>query len=183
MAGYHLDFNNADIWYASVQKCFGLPSGMAILICSPKAVDRAKELNINQHYNDYSFILQNTLKHQTTHTPNILGIYLLYKLLADLPCIEKIHKKVLEKSKAWYTYLEEHPSLSPLISSNNVRSPTVIAVQSDVKAISSLLEECEKEGFLLGKGYGKWKKNTFRIANFPAIEKKEIELLKHFFNQ
>ena len=30
-----------------------------------------------------------------------------------------------------------------------------------------------------GKGYGEWKKNTWRIANFPAIEDREfIQLFK-----
>lgn len=32
MAGIKLDFELADIWFASVQKCFGLPAGLGILI-------------------------------------------------------------------------------------------------------------------------------------------------------
>ena len=43
MAGIELDFSLADIWYASVQKCFGLPAGLGILIASPKAIAKAKD--------------------------------------------------------------------------------------------------------------------------------------------
>ncbi|MEM7108974.1 MAG: aminotransferase class V-fold PLP-dependent enzyme, partial [Bacteroidota bacterium] len=31
MAGVKLYFTNADVWYASVQKCFGLPAGLAVM--------------------------------------------------------------------------------------------------------------------------------------------------------
>ena len=32
-----------------------------------------------------------------------------------------------------------------------------------------------------GNGYGAWQRNTFRIANFPAILDEEYEELKRFF--
>jgi len=182
MAGYHLDFAHTDICYASLQKCFGLPSGMAILVCSPKAVERAKLCNSKKHYNDYLFILENTLKNQTTHTPNILLTFLLHQLMGKLPPIHEIHSKVYTQSKAWYDYIEKHTYLNPLIQNKDVRSQTVISVQSDHIPISSILEKAAKEGLLLGKGYGKWKSNSLRIANFPAIDNNEIDHLKHFFD-
>ena len=44
MAGIQLDFKAADIWFASVQKCFGLPAGLGLLICSPQALSNRKRL-------------------------------------------------------------------------------------------------------------------------------------------
>ena len=35
-----------------------------------------------------------------------------------------------------------------------------------------------KENIILGKGYGKWKASTFRIANFPAISAIESFILE-----
>ena len=43
MGGIELDFEIADVWYASVQKCFGLPAGLGILLLSPKAIAKVKE--------------------------------------------------------------------------------------------------------------------------------------------
>ncbi len=182
MAGYHLNFKDADICYASLQKCFGLPAGMAILVCSPKAIEHAKLCNSKKHYNDYLYILENTLKNQSTHTPNILNTFLLCKLMDELPPIEEVNTKVYQQSEAWYRYLETHTSLHPLIQNKDIRSQTVITVQSEHVPIASILEKAQKEGFLLGKGYGNWKSNSFRIANFPAINKNEIAGLTHFFD-
>ncbi len=42
MAGIELNFKSADVWFASVQKCFGLPAGLAIMVCSPQAIQYIK---------------------------------------------------------------------------------------------------------------------------------------------
>jgi phosphoserine aminotransferase len=42
MGGIELDLSLADIWYASVQKCFGLPAGLGVLIVSPKAIEKTQ---------------------------------------------------------------------------------------------------------------------------------------------
>ncbi len=33
---------------------------------------------------------------------------------------------------------------------------------------------------ILGNGYGKWKQNTFRIANFPQHTNEKFKILKEF---
>ncbi|MEY4929910.1 MAG: hypothetical protein RI909_634, partial [Bacteroidota bacterium] len=56
MAGTNLHFAHGDIWFASVQKCFGLPAGLAVMVCSPKAIARMKEINERLHYNSLPFM-------------------------------------------------------------------------------------------------------------------------------
>ena len=50
------------------------------------------------------------------------------------------------------------------------------------KGYSFLWKNGKKHGFLLGEGYGVLKKDTFRIANFPALRKKEIARLMKFLS-
>jgi phosphoserine aminotransferase len=38
------------------------------------------------------------------------------------------------------------------------------------------------KGITLGKGYGEWKNDTFRVANFPAITDSEFEYLMKALN-
>ena len=59
-----------------------------------------------------------------------------------------------------------------------VRSDTVIVVEGNKDEIIKLKAKTEKEGLILGNGYGIWQDSTFRIANFPAINPVEIERLK-----
>ena len=57
MAEIEMDFGLADIWYSSVQKCFGLPAGLGILIVSPKAIEKTARKGEKGRYNSLNFIL------------------------------------------------------------------------------------------------------------------------------
>ncbi len=176
MGGQALDFSVGDVWFASVQKCFGLPAGLAVLICSPRTVARAQQLNERSHYNSLVHQLQFAEKFQTTHTPNVLGIYLLYRVLQDSPSILVIHKRLRQQASEWYK-LWETKTLKPLITNVAVRSDTVIAVTASQTQIKSAKAQARKAGFLLGEGYGELKAITFRIANFPAIKPADVRRL------
>lgn len=108
MGGVHFAWQGADIWFASVQKCFGLPSGLAVLVCSPQAIEQGLAIAENKHYNSFVRLHQNMLKFQTTHTPNILGIWLLGKLLANLDDIATIHQKLVNRANNFYNFLQKH---------------------------------------------------------------------------
>ena len=180
MAGVYLDFSNADIWYASVQKCFGLPAGLAVMVCSPKAINRAIEIDENNHYNSLISMVERMKDFQTTYTPNVLTIYLLKKVLETIPPIEKTEELILEKAKNWYDFFIGIKGMELLIKDQDLRSKTVIAVKGNEEIISRVKKEAKEAGILLGNGYGNWKKDTFRIANFPAIDAIEINKLKDF---
>jgi phosphoserine aminotransferase len=169
MGGQALDFSVGDVWFASAQKCFGLPAGLAVLICSPRAVAMAQQLNERSHYNSLVHQLQFAEKFQTTHTPNVLGIYLLYRVIQNSPSILSIHKRLKQQANEWYKLLETK-TIKPLINNIAVRSDTVIAVTASQSQIAATKSGALKAGFLLGEGYGKLKPITFRIANFPAIK-------------
>ncbi|MBN8821390.1 MULTISPECIES: aminotransferase class V-fold PLP-dependent enzyme [unclassified Spirosoma] len=183
MAGIVLDWTLADVWFASVQKCFGLPAGLAVLIYSPNALKRAEEIGENSHYNSLLFIHENFSKFQTPYTPNGLGIYLLMRVLQQLAPIADVASVIKHRAAAWYSFFENELAQSSFQLLNQdtlVRSDTVIAVQGsdiDIKAIKTAAQQA---GIMLGNGYGDWKTSTFRIANFPAISTDEIETLKQF---
>lgn len=180
MAGLFLDFNNADLWFASVQKCFGLPSGLALLICSPKAIKRCMEITERDHYNSLIFIEENMKKWQTTHTPNILGIYLLNQVMHSRKNIEKVDKQLTIRSLAWTKFLDASEVMEFYIKNPAIRSETVITLKANQNFIKRIKENALEEGFILGNGYGELAKSTIRIANFPAIKKSEIKSLREF---
>lgn len=180
MAGIELNFAKADIWFASVQKCFGLPAGLALMICSPRALERAEAIGDRLHYNSVLFMHDMMRSWQTTHTPNVLGIYLLNRALHKMRFINKTGAITKERAKAWFNFVEDLPALQPLIANKNVRSSTVITVTGETSYLAELKAAAKKHGFLLGKGYGEYKTTTLRIANFPVITDREISGLKRF---
>jgi phosphoserine aminotransferase len=182
MAGVNLNFHSADIWFASVQKCFGLPAGLGLLICSPKALDEASRINERNHYNSLTFIEEMMMKWQTPFTPNVLGIYLLMRVLEGVPAIEKTHKKLVKRYNDWCDFLSARSSIHHLINNKDAHSMTVLPVQGEEELIKKIKSKAKKNGILLGEGYGEFKSSTFRIANFPAIKKKEIKKLQDFLS-
>ncbi|MBO0931693.1 aminotransferase class V-fold PLP-dependent enzyme [Fibrella aquatilis] len=191
MAGIVLDWALGDVWFASVQKCFGLPAGLAVVIYSPRALARAEVIGERNHYNSLLFLHDNFSQFQTPYTPNGLGIYLLAQVLKKVPPLAHVDATTKKRAADWYAFFDhEQPHLpfKPLIPAHNTpqtatRSDTVIALTGDEAAIALVKKKAKAAGLLLGNGYGDWKNTTFRIANFPAISDEEIGQLKQFFRQ
>ncbi len=182
LGGENIDFTLGDFWFASVQKCMGLPAGMGILICSAKGMAKAEEVNERNHYNSLLFIQDNFRNFQTHFTPNILNIFLLNRLLDSIPSITEIDRKNSQRAKDLYGYFEAKNGLNPLIDSGSCRSKTVLSIESSPENIKYIKLKAAEKGIILGNGYGEWKESTFRIANFPAITDEEFNELKHFFD-
>lgn len=182
MAGIYLDFKQADIWFASVQKCFGLPAGLAVMVCSPRAIERAKQINERLHYNSLPAMINMMEAWQTTHTPNVLAIYLLMRVMENQKSIKVVQREILARFNQWKDFLQKQKSLKLLIENKEVQSQTVLAVSAEPDYVSVVKTKAKKAGFLLGEGYGNLKPSTFRIANFPALQAKEINALQKFLN-
>jgi len=181
LAGIKLDFKLADVWYASVQKCFGLPAGMGIMILSPTAVHKAEKIGENKHYNSLVRILENAAKDQTSYTPNVLDIYLLNRTQKVSKGIDYVSSKIENRHKAYEELFTDHDKVNFLVTNDKVRSHTVLALETnDLESIKSSAKE---RSIVLGNGYGPWKSSSFRIANFPAIKTKEVEKLMEFFKK
>jgi phosphoserine aminotransferase len=180
LGGLAFDFTAADVWFASVQKCLGLPAGLGILICSPQALERASRLGDRAFYNSLLFVDENFRKFQTPYTPNVLGIYLLSRVVQLIEPISATGSRLERQAADWYAFLEPLPGLQPLVGNAAVRSATVIAVEASPPVITQLKEGAKREGIVLGNGYGAWKDSTFRIANFPALTEAEIDSLRNF---
>jgi phosphoserine aminotransferase len=178
LGGVELDWELGDVWLASTQKCLGLPAGLGVMICSPRALKRAEEIGEKSHYNSLLFIHENFQKYQTHYTPNVLGIYLLMRVMQQVPDIQDISTKTKSRANDFYNFIENETKLNLLIKNKYVRSKTVIAIEGKVEEIANLKQKAKENNIILGNGYGAWKDTTFRIANFPAIEDWEFDKLK-----
>lgn len=183
MGGIELDFTLADIWYASVQKCFGLPAGLGVLLVSPKAIAKAKDKGEKGRYNSLNFMLENAQNYQTHYTPNVLGVYLLFRVLQDMPEIQHADKRTRERMRKLEDTIAHTAKLRLLIQNPEARSSTVLAVTGKEEFITEIKKSAEKEGMQLGSGYGPLKPTSFRIANFPAFTDQEMEKLMNFLKK
>ncbi|MEX2594798.1 MAG: aminotransferase class V-fold PLP-dependent enzyme [Anditalea sp.] len=180
MAGIYLDFKMADIWFASVQKCFGLPAGLGLLILSPKAIEKVNRKGEKGRYNSLSFMLENAEIYQTHYTPNVLGIYLLNRSLQDTSFITTTSKMVESRMARMEEVIADSESLDFLIKNSQTRSRTVLGISGEEGFVSQVKKSAESAGMQMGSGYGVLKPTSFRIANFPAVTDEEFDKLIRF---
>lgn len=183
MGGIAFDFVLADVWYGSVQKCFGLPAGLGILLLSGKAKAKVAQLGERGRYNSLSFMLENAANYQTHYTPNVLGIYLLYRVLQDMDPIAQVDARLRARMAVLEEAVAQSPTFDLLVDNAATRSTTVLAVSGTEEAIAAVKKAAEKEGMQLGGGYGPLKASSFRVANFPAITDAEFMRLVDFLKR
>jgi phosphoserine aminotransferase len=180
MGGIALDFSLADVWYASVQKCFGLPAGLGLLLLSGKAKEKVARKGEKGRYNSLSFMLENAASYQTHYTPNVLGIYLLFRVLQDLDPIAQVDGRLRQRMAVLEQAIEGSPVFQLLVDNPATRSTTVAAISASDQVISAVKKAAELEGIQLGGGYGPLKSSSFRVANFPAITDAEFGRMVDF---
>ena len=178
----NLPFNLLDCVFFSVQKGFGMPSGLGVLIISPRAYEKSvflnkKGLSTGSYHSFASLSKQNKI-FQTPETPNVLSIYLLDKISKDMlnTGIQQIRKNTEEKSNLLYDFFEKQENLSLFVKNAKLRSKTTIVV-STLNGSKSIIESIKTKGFILGSGYGSMKEKQIRIANFPAHQKTDFTML------
>jgi len=184
----NIDYNKIDCAFFSVQKGFGLPAGLGVLMVNFKCIEKAiylksKNISIGSYHNFLS-LYENAVKYQTTETPNVLGIYLLGKVCEDMikRGIENIRKETEEKSKLLYDFFDGHGSLKLFVKDPSDRSQTIINIETGKKQ-AEIKKKLSDNGIIVGSGYGNMKETQIRIANFPMhkIEdvRKIIRVLSH----
>lgn len=176
------DFNTLDTLFFSVQKGFGLPAGLGVWIVNENCIEKAKKLmrkNISTgSYHNLNSLVSHAKKNQTPETPNVLGIYLLAKVVQDMlrRGMTTIRRETEYKAAILYQALEQHSSLSPFVTQREFRSNTVIVADCGVHT-GALLKFLNSQGIQPGEGYGSFKNQHLRFANFPAHSKEQVELL------
>lgn len=176
------DFSLVDTAYFSVQKSFGLPAGLGVWIVNEKCYAKADQLRadglITGSYHRLDALQKSGVKNQTPETPNVLGMYLLGKVAGDLlfRSAKTIHNETTYKSSILYQAIEKSQSLESFIPSPKNRSKTVIVARC-LSGNKNLLEQASNRSWVIGSGYGSYKAEHVRIANFPMHSKEVVEQL------
>jgi phosphoserine aminotransferase len=161
--GMAMDWTLADVWLGSVQKCLTLPPGLAYLLVSDRAFERAVQLNKPiPAWHRFSIMQEQMKVYQTFETPNMLAIGLLARLMENWD-IDAIEQKTREKAKILY---QAPLPWSPYVSDKKWQS--IVTTMFKVQNASEWRDKALKGGFALGGTFGQDAENSVRICNFPG---------------
>ena len=180
MVGLPMKFDELgwDIAFASVQKAFAIPPGLAVAVVSNRALEKSKDVPGRGYYFDFQQFAKSAEKSQTPTTPSIPHImalnYQCEKLLAEgMESVWKRHEQMGEFVRAWAKekfdlFCDEKYASNTLTAVKNTRA---INVAQTINAIQ------EKHSTIFGNGYGKLKEQTFRIAHMGDITLDDLKEL------
>lgn len=177
-----LPIAEADLWFFSVQKGMGLPSGLGVLVLSPRAVERSARLAAEGRnraglfrFGEMAALMR--AKRQTINTPNILAIHLLGKQLERWNAaggIGPIEEATRAKAALLYGCIESRRSISCYVAEPGHRSLSVACLRAAPETIMRLHAKAGERGLVLGTGYGRLNGSVIRIANFPSLSTEDI---------
>lgn len=177
-----IDFSKIDTLYFSVQKAFGLPAGLGIWIVNNRCVEKAQQLAdeglVIGSYHQLPEMVEKAAEYQTLETPNILGIYTLAKVAEDMLAkgVTAIRREIDYKAAILNIAVEEHSQLEHFVKEAASRSKTVSVIKTGFKN-TALIDFLKAKKIQIGMGYGKYKPEHIRIANFPTHSKEQMEML------
>lgn len=181
-----VDFSVIDIAFFSVQKGFGLPAGLGVLVANQKAIAKSikmakKGISVGS-YHTFANLEKYGLKNQTSETPNVLAIYLLGLVCQDMLDygIDRIRQESEYKAALLYDYFGNHRDFKVAVRTPDWRSVTTVAVNTP-KGSEMVIKRLKKAGFVVGAGYGELKLSQVRLANFPAHSINQVKRLLSAF--
>ena len=174
----HFDQLGWDVTFASVQKAFAIPPGLAVAAVSNRALEKSKNVPGRGYYFDFQLFAKSAEKNQTLTTPNIPHImalnYQCGKLVKEgMENVWKRHEQMAELVRAWAKekfalFCEEKYASNTLTTIKNTRGINVAETISSIQ---------QKHNTIFGNGYGKLKEETFRIAHMGDITLEDLKEL------
>lgn len=185
---YEIAFNYVDCAFFSVQKGFGMPPGLGVLVVNDRCLRKAKSVAKKKgqkisafNFNKYS---ENFNKNQTSYTPNIPAIYVLGKV-CDLMLkkgLDIIRKETEDKYNLLDNFISGSDTFSHFVKRPEDRSKTTIAVNTKLTS-SEVVKKMDASGFVVSRGYGEYKDSQIRIGNFPVHKIPDFKNLINALNK
>jgi len=179
-ADIRVDDWGIDLVFASSQKAFGLPPGLAMAAVSEEVFERAKRMPERGLYFDLLEIREFLEKQWST--PTTPPISIIIGLDVMLRVIEKMGGR-----EAWLKMYSDRAETIrkgvlelglELFAEPGYYSPTITVVYNPPGVKGPVIyEELRKRGIEIAKGYGKVRDVTFRIGHMGYITKEDIDEL------
>jgi len=174
----HFDELGWDVAFASVQKAFAIPPGLAVAVVSNRALEKSKNVPGRGYYFNFELFAKSAAKDQTLVTPNIPHImalnYQCRKLLNEgMENVWQRHKEMGEFVRSWAKenfalFCDEKYASNTLTAIKNTKG---INIANTINAIQ------QKHNTVFGNGYGRLKEKSFRIAHMGDITLDDVKEL------
>jgi len=165
----NVDELGIDVCFFSVQKCMGIPPGLAIGSVSKRALEKSMDVENKGYYFNFEILKKYSDKNNTPATPAIPQILALNRQ------IELIFKTGLKKH--FKKFIEVSGLIRESVKNMGLKvfpderyvSVTMNCFESNPINPNKIVLKMKENGYIIANGYGKIKDKTFRIGNMSGI--------------
>jgi phosphoserine aminotransferase len=173
-----------DVYYFAPQKCFASDGGLWIAACSPKAIERIREIGASQRWVpaslDLTIALDNSVADQTYNTPALGTLVLLdeqIRWMLDQGGLAWCNQRSLTSANILYSWAEARPWASPFVADPSKRSAVVGTVDIEGVSATDVCAALRANHIVDTDSYRKLGRNQLRVGMFPAVEPSDVEAL------
>ena len=173
-----------DVYYFAPQKCFASDGGLWIAACSPRAIERIKEIKASKRWIpaslDLSIALDNSVANQTYNTPALATLIMFddqVKWLNTNGGLTWAAQRSATSAKYLYSWAESRSFASPFVQNPAHRSDVVGTIDLDGVDANEINAILRSNGIVDTDSYRKLGRNQLRVGMFPAIDPDDVAAL------
>ena len=182
--GLMWDPANVDVYYFAPQKCFAGDGGLWIAACSPRAIERIREIKATKRWQpaslDLSIALDNSVANQTYNTPALATLIMLDEQLQWMNTnggLQWAANRSAESARTLYSWAESRAFAAPFVANPAQRSNVVGTIDIDGVDANQISAILRANGVVDTDSYRKLGRNQLRIGMFPAIDPADVAAL------
>ncbi len=175
-----------DVYYFAPQKCFASDGGLWLAACSPRALERIRELSASDRWVpaslDLNIALTNSVANQTYNTPALATLVLLNEQVQWMLAhggLEWANNRSVLSSNVLYNWAEKSPFATPFVTDSAKRSEVVGTIDIDGVDANDVCSALRANGVVDTDSYRKLGRNQLRVGMFPAIDTADVAALVH----
>ena len=175
---------NVDVYYFAPQKCFAGDGGLWIAACSPRAVERIREIKATKRWQpaslDLSIALDNSVANQTYNTPALATLIMLDEQVQWMNSnggLQWAANRSAESARTLYSWAESRAFATPFVANPAQRSNVVGTIDIDGVDANQISAILRANGVVDTDSYRKLGRNQLRIGMFPAIDPSDVAAL------
>lgn len=175
---------NVDVYYFAPQKCFAGDGGLWIAACSPRAIERIRDIKATKRWQpaslDLSIALDNSVANQTYNTPALATLIMLDEQLQWMNTnggLQWAANRSAESARTLYSWAEAASFATPFVANPTERSNVVGTIDFDGVDANQVNAILRANGVVDTDSYRKLGRNQIRVGMFPAIDPADIAAL------
>ena len=175
---------HVDVYYFAPQKCFASDGGLWLAACSPKALDRIREIKATKRWMpaslDLSIALDNSVANQTYNTPALATLIMLddqVKWLNSLGGLAGAAARSSKSAEIMYSWADARSFATPFVANPAQRSHVVATIDLEGVDANVVCAILRANGVVDTDSYRKLGRNQLRVGMFPAVDPDDVAQL------